>query len=140
MKAERAEWIAGIMIKARAYVLEHGPKTAAEIAAGIEVPTARLVQAIYGSDELQIVGIDPRRFKQGAKRNLYGLPKVAGTFAGCPAPAAPKASSFMCTRIGKPMAVADCVEGYTDATARLNGSPCCQCRTGATHRARFAGT
>lgn len=127
------------MIKARAYLLEHGPQTAARISEAIGVPQGRFVQAVYASDELRIVGIDSQRYKQGAKRNLYGVASEGPVIVGFPDVVGPKVQAFTCSRLGREIRVVDCVEAYTDDTARYRSTPCAQCRTGAAHRARFAG-
>jgi len=48
-------------------------------------------------------------------------------------------SSFACARLGRTVELMECVEAYTDATARYRSTPCAQCRTGKIHRERFAG-
>ena len=139
MKTDREIVVEAIMLKAAEWVQKHGPATAAKIAEGIGTTTGRLVNAIYASNVLCTVGVTTQKYKQGAKRGLYGLVVESGYKKPAPAPAAPGSTSFVCSRLGRTVELMACVEDYTDATARYRSSPCCQCRTGATHRARFAG-
>lgn len=134
-------WASDIMDRAVAFVGKTGPSTSLDIAAAIGVTQALLIRAIYTRSDLIVVGAAPRHSKNGVARNLYGLadPNRDQWVSTTPTPAAPKASSFACARLGRTVELMECVEAYTEATARYRSTPCAQCRTGKIHRERFAG-
>ena len=134
-------------------VTAKGPLTAFDLAKSVGVTVSRVVDVIYRTSVLMPIGVEaprPRSPKPPSlrRRQCYGLsdgspitpPKPqAKRFGDFPAPAAPGATSFACSRLVRVVELGDCIEAYVDATARYSTtSPCSQCRTGAIHRARFA--
>lgn len=128
-------------------VTGRGPMTADAIAKAIGLTVSRVVDVIYRTSVLMPIGIDATRPGK-RRRQCYGLsdgtpitpPRPqAKRFGDFPAPAAPGATSFACSRLVRVVELGQCIEDYVDATARYSTtSPCSQCRTGAIHRARFA--